>query len=106
MSRLLGPLSVITSSVSWRDWALAGDQTAGAGNRLPAATAVIDLRNSRRFMAASARVRWGFAVLVRKAHASAAAGRGSAAKHLCGQGKIRGARSRLGRCTGARAMTA
>src|ERR1700724_1497418 len=58
MSRLLGPLSVITSSVSWRDWARAGDHTAGAGNRLPAATAVIDLRNSRRFMAASARVRW------------------------------------------------
>src|SRR6202022_3699266 len=60
MSRLLGPLSVITSKVSWRDWAWAGVKTAGAGNRLPAATAVIDLRNSRRFMAASARVRWGF----------------------------------------------
>src|SRR5437879_6329857 len=60
MSRLLGPLSVTTSTVSWRDWAWAGDHTAGAGNRLPAATAVIDLRNSRRFMAASARVRWGF----------------------------------------------
>src|SRR5215469_8436022 len=61
MSRLLGPLSVITSSVSWRDWARAGVRTAGAGNRLPAATAVTDLRNSRRFMAASARVPGGFA---------------------------------------------
>src|ERR1700758_569716 len=50
MSRLLGPLSVITSRVSWRDWALAGDHTAGVGNRLPAATAVIDLRNSRRLI--------------------------------------------------------
>jgi hypothetical protein len=40
-------------SVSWRVWALAGDQTAGVGNRLPAATAVIDFKNSRRFMAAS-----------------------------------------------------
>src|SRR5215471_6159854 len=56
MSRLLGPLSVITSSVSRRDWAFAGVKTAGAGNRLPAATAVIDLRNSRRFTVASARV--------------------------------------------------
>src|SRR5580704_625879 len=57
MSRLFGPLSLTISRVSWRDWALAGDQTAGAGNRLPAATAVIDLRNSRRFMAASGPVR-------------------------------------------------
>src|SRR5262249_57468869 len=42
------------SSVSWRDCALAGDQIAGAaGSTLPAANAVIDLRNSRRFMATS-----------------------------------------------------
>jgi len=51
---LLGPLSETMSNVSWRDCALAGDQIAGAaGSTLPAANAVIDLRNSRRFMATS-----------------------------------------------------
>src|SRR5262249_61657238 len=54
MSILLGPLSETMSNVSWRDCALAGDQIAGAaGSTLPAANAVIDLRNSRRFMATS-----------------------------------------------------
>src|ERR1700730_9226783 len=54
MSILLGPLSETMSNVSWRDCALAGDQIAGAaGSTLPAANAVIDLRNSRRFMAIS-----------------------------------------------------
>src|SRR5262249_12095033 len=56
MSRLFGPLSETISSVSWRDCAFAGDHTAGAAGRmLPAASAVIDLRNSRRFIIASAR---------------------------------------------------
>src|SRR5215467_1373129 len=54
MSMLLGPLSETMSNVSWRDCALACDQIAGAaGSTLPAANAVIDLRNSRRFMATS-----------------------------------------------------
>src|SRR5262249_55275990 len=49
MSILLGPLSETMSSVSWRDWAFDGDQTAGAaGSTLPAASAVMDLRNARR----------------------------------------------------------
>src|SRR5262245_15927862 len=51
MSMLLGPLSETISSVSWPDCALAGDQIAGADTALPAATAVIDLRKSRRFIA-------------------------------------------------------
>jgi hypothetical protein len=38
------------SSVSWRACALAGDHTAGAETALAAVNAVIDLRNSRRFM--------------------------------------------------------
>src|ERR1700687_4299608 len=50
MSMLFGPLSETISSVSWRDCALAGDQIAGIGNMLPAATAVTDRRNSRRFI--------------------------------------------------------
>jgi hypothetical protein len=50
MSRLFGPLSETISSVSWRDWALAGDQIAGAGTAAAAETAVIDLRKSRRFI--------------------------------------------------------
>src|SRR5262249_60709236 len=51
MSILFGPLSDTMSSVSWRDCALAGDQIAGAaGSALPAASAVTDLRNSRRFI--------------------------------------------------------
>src|ERR1700722_12029334 len=51
MSRLFGPLSETISRVSWRDCALAGDHTAGAaGSAVPAAIAVIDLRNSRRFI--------------------------------------------------------
>jgi hypothetical protein len=42
------------SKVSWRDCAFAGDQTAGAaGSALPAASAVIDFRNSRRFIETS-----------------------------------------------------
>src|SRR5713101_4119784 len=54
MSMLLGPLSETMSSVSWRDCALAGDQIAGtAGRTLPAASAVIDCRNSRRFIETS-----------------------------------------------------
>src|SRR5438270_5052006 len=51
MSALLGPLSEIIRSVSWRDWALAGDHTAGAEIALPAATAAADFRKSRRFIA-------------------------------------------------------
>src|SRR4051812_5745542 len=58
MSRLLGPLSEIMRSVSWRDCALAVDHTAGAdGRTLPAASAVADFRNSRRFIIISNRVR-------------------------------------------------
>src|SRR5712691_5144269 len=53
MSILFGPLSETMSSVSCRDWALAGDHTAGADTIPPAATAVIDFKNSRRFMRAS-----------------------------------------------------
>src|SRR5215831_7506912 len=49
MSRLLGPLSETISSVSARPCARAGDQSAGA-DTVPAATAVMDLRKSRRFM--------------------------------------------------------
>src|SRR6185436_16790266 len=51
MSKLLGLYSVTTSRVSCRDWALAGDQTAGAGNALAVAAAEIDFRKSRRFIA-------------------------------------------------------
>jgi hypothetical protein len=51
MSMLFGPLSETMSRVSWRACALAGDHTAGAaGSALPAATAVTDLRKSRRFI--------------------------------------------------------
>src|ERR1700680_2471314 len=51
MSMLLGPLSETMRSVSWRDCALAGAQTAGAaGSTPPAAIAVTLLRNSRRFI--------------------------------------------------------
>src|SRR5262245_20096258 len=51
MSMLLGPLSETMSNVSCRDCALAGENTAGAaGSTLPAAKAVIDFRNSRRFI--------------------------------------------------------
>src|SRR5512133_799618 len=49
MSRLLGPLSETMSSVSWRDCARAGDQTAGAAIAL-AAAAPVDRRNARRSM--------------------------------------------------------
>src|SRR5215475_175287 len=53
MSMLLGPLSDTMSSTSWRVCAFAGDQTAGAvGNTPPAATAVTDFKNSRRFITA------------------------------------------------------
>src|SRR5579863_7602391 len=50
MSRLLGPFSVINNSVSLRACDFAGDQIAGAETALAAVSAVIDLRNSRRFM--------------------------------------------------------
>src|SRR6185436_13916398 len=50
MSKLLGLYSVTTSRVSCRDWALAGDQTAGAGSALAVAAAEIDFRKSRRFI--------------------------------------------------------
>jgi hypothetical protein len=50
MSMLLGPLSETISKVSWRDCALAGDQMAGAPTMPAPANAVIDLRNSRRFI--------------------------------------------------------
>src|ERR1700677_3106727 len=53
MSRLLGPLSETISRVSWRDWALAGDHTAGAETAPAAVSAVMDLRKSRRFIAVS-----------------------------------------------------
>src|SRR5262245_3128440 len=54
MSRLLGPLSDTMSRVSVRDCALAGDHTAGAAGRAPpAASAVTDFRNSRRFIKTS-----------------------------------------------------
>src|SRR5215471_20987988 len=52
MSKLLGPLSVTKSNVSWRDCAFAGENTAGADTMAPASAAV-DLRKSRRFMEAS-----------------------------------------------------
>src|SRR5262245_49907159 len=53
MSKLLGPLSVTKSNVSWRDCALAGENTAGADTMLAPASAAVDLRKSRRFMEAS-----------------------------------------------------
>src|SRR5580658_2210274 len=53
MSRLLGPPSVTTSSVSERASALAADQIAGAGTMAPAAIPETDFRKSRRFMAGS-----------------------------------------------------
>src|SRR5262249_45021651 len=49
MSRLLGPLSETISSVSARPCARAGEKIAGA-DTVPAASAVMDLRKSRRFM--------------------------------------------------------
>src|SRR6266852_6351330 len=58
MSRLLGPLSETISYVSARVCALAGEKTAGAVTAVLAATAVIDLRNSRRFMATSRNYPW------------------------------------------------
>src|SRR5258708_18865751 len=50
MSRLFGPLSVTTRSVSERASAFAGDQIAGAGTMAPAASPDTDFRKSRRFM--------------------------------------------------------
>src|SRR5262249_24495240 len=88
MSRLLGPLSVTTSKVSWRPWALAGDHTAGAGNRLPAATAVIDLRNSRRFMAASARVRQDLALESARPMPAGPSGAGQPVRAYAFKGKL------------------
>src|ERR1700749_530477 len=83
MSTLLGPLSETISRVSCRDCALAGDQTAGADTMLAPASAVIDLRNSRRFMMVSPRycgpvVRGDF----RKARASSATDSRMKAKQL------------------------
>jgi hypothetical protein len=48
---------VLRSNVSLRDCALADDQTAGAATALLAASAVIDCKNSRRFMTTS-RLHW------------------------------------------------
>jgi hypothetical protein len=53
MSRLLGPLSETISRVSWRDCALAGENTAGADTAVLAARADADFRKSRRFIEAS-----------------------------------------------------
>src|SRR5215471_20229861 len=53
MSKLLGPLSVTKSNVSWRDCAFAGENTAGADTMVAPASAAVDLRKSRRFMEAS-----------------------------------------------------
>src|SRR5215469_6376134 len=50
MSRLLGPLSETISKVSWRDCALAEENTSGAGTAVLAARADTDFRKSRRFM--------------------------------------------------------
>ena len=50
MSRLFGPFSVINNSVSLRACDLAGDQIAGAETAPAAVSAVIDFRNSRRFI--------------------------------------------------------
>ncbi len=49
---LLGPLSDTISSVSCRDWALAGDHTAGADIKPDPANAALVFRKSRRFMLA------------------------------------------------------
>src|SRR6478736_1959511 len=57
MSRLLGPFSVTTRSVSERASAFAGDQIAGAGIMAPAAIPETDLRKSRRFIGRSKRGR-------------------------------------------------
>src|SRR6516165_4084066 len=53
MSTLFGPLSETISSVSCRDWALAGDQMAGADKALPAASADADFKKSRRLIQTS-----------------------------------------------------
>src|SRR5712672_3538484 len=50
MSILFGPLSETMSSVSWRDCALAGENTAGADSAPAPAKAAVDLRKSRRRM--------------------------------------------------------
>src|SRR5262245_5422725 len=70
MSMLLGPLSETISSVSWRDCALAGDQIAGAETALPAASAVMDLRKSRRCMEELPGGASMSGVVLRKCHAS------------------------------------
>jgi hypothetical protein len=46
---IVSPLSETISSVSARPWARAGEKIAGA-DTVPAASAVMDLRSSRRFM--------------------------------------------------------
>jgi hypothetical protein len=50
---LFGPFSVTRRRVPLRACALADDQTAGAEKALAALNAVIDLRNSRRFIGIS-----------------------------------------------------
>jgi hypothetical protein len=50
---LFGPLSETISSVSCRDWALAGDQMAGADKAPPAASADTDFKKSRRLIQTS-----------------------------------------------------
>src|SRR5579864_2861050 len=89
MSRLFGPLSETMSSVSWRDCALAGDHTAGAETALAAVNAVIDLRNSRRFMELSQGVLpWFRKPRATRRHADAAgSGRGHGHKP-CGAAGI------------------
>src|SRR5665647_160469 len=65
MSRLLGPFSVTRSSVSLRDCASA-EKIAGAEIAVPAANAVADLKNSRRFIENLPKMHWE---VFRKCHA-------------------------------------
>jgi hypothetical protein len=53
MSRLFGPLSETTKMVSERACAFAEEKMAGAETADVAAMAVVDFRNSRRFIYAS-----------------------------------------------------
>src|SRR5580704_16652849 len=70
MSRLFGPFSVISSSVSLRACALAGDQIAGADTALAAVSAVTDFKNSRRFIEASWSLRGSLCHCFRKPRAT------------------------------------
>src|SRR6516162_11095958 len=69
MSKLLGPLSVTKSNVSWRDCAFAGENTAGADTMVAPASAAADLRKSRRFMEASGCFFAAFGSYALKGHA-------------------------------------